>query len=87
MDNNSTKQETRHQAYARSTFDESNSRSFTDEEFHDMLAAGARIEQLYGHYFDTVIVNDDLIAAFETLLRAIRRLDQDAFWVPASWVQ
>ncbi|XP_023328596.1 MAGUK p55 subfamily member 7 isoform X2 [Eurytemora carolleeae] len=79
--------ETRHQAYARSTFDESNSRSFTDEEFRDMITAGARIEYLYGHFADTVIVNDDLIGAFETLIRSIRRLDQDAFWVPASWVQ
>jgi len=79
--------ETRHQAYARSTFDESNSRSFTDEEFRDMLAAGARIEAVYGHLFDSIVVNDDLVSAFETLLRTIRRLDQDAFWVPASWVQ
>ena len=62
-------------------------RSFTDEEFRDMVTAGARIEHLYGHYCDTVIVNDDLIAAFETLIRTIRRIDQDAFWVPVSWVQ
>jgi len=79
--------ETRGQAYARSTFDEANSRSFTDEEFRDMITSGARIEYLYGHYFDTTIVNDDLLSSFETLIRTIRRLDQDAFWVPASWVQ
>lgn len=79
--------ETRHQAYARSTFDETNSRSFTDDELRDMIQAGKRIDFLYGHWFDLEIVNDDLSAAFETLLRAIRRLDQDAQWVPASWVQ
>jgi len=79
--------ETRHQAYARSTFDETSSRSFTDEEFKEMLIAGQRIEFLYGHWFDLEIVNDDLLGAFESLVRAIRRLDQDAQWVPASWVQ
>merc|ERR1719270_1475280 len=79
--------ETRHQAYARSTFDETNSRSFTDDEFRDMIQAGKKIEFLYGHWFDLEVTNDDLNGAFETLVRAIRRLDQDAQWVPASWVQ
>merc|ERR1719412_1857185 len=79
--------ETRHQAFARSTFDETSSRSFTDEEFHAMLRAGERIEKLYGHWFDLTVVNEDLNIAFEQLVRAIRRLDQDAHWVPASWVQ
>jgi len=64
-----------------------NSRSFTDDEFRDMIQAGKRIEFLYGHWFDLEVTNDDLNAAFETLVRAIRRLDQDAQWVPASWVQ
>lgn len=79
--------ETRHQAYARSTFDETNSRSFTDDEFRDMIYAAQRIEFAYGHWFDTVIVNDDLSSALEQLIRAIRHLEQDAQWVPASWVQ
>ena len=110
--------ETRHQAFARSTFDETSSRSFTvrkgknvylfpislylvikieyfcnkhicfqDEEFHAMLKSGERIENLYEHWFDLCIINEDLNLAFEQLVRAVRRLDQDAHWVPASWVQ
>ena len=79
--------ETRHRAYARSTFDESNSRSFTDDEFREMISAGNRIEFLYGHWFDLELVNDDLGGCLESLVRAVRRLDQDAQWVPASWVQ
>jgi len=79
--------ETRHQAYARSTFDETNSRSFTDDEFREMIQAGNRIEYLYGHWFDLELVNDDLGGCLESLVRTIRRLDQDAQWVPASWVQ
>ena len=52
-----------------------------------MLKAGERIERLYGHWFDLTIINEDLNIAFEQLVRAVRRLDQDAHWVPASWVQ
>ena len=44
-------------------------------------------EFLYGHWFDLELVNDDLAGCFESLVRAVRRLDQDAQWVPASWVQ
>ena len=79
--------ETRHNAYARSTFDECSSRSFTDDEFREMLEAGNKIETLYGHWFDLELVNDDLGACLESLVKTIRRLDQDAQWVPASWVQ
>ena len=70
-----------------STFDETNSRSFTDDEFREMISAGNRIEFLYGHWFDLELVNDDLGGCLESLVRAVRRLDQDAQWVPASWVQ
>lgn len=52
-----------------------------------MLKAGDRIEFHYGHWIDQTIVNEDLATAFEQLMRAVRRLDQDAQWVPASWVQ
>ena len=52
-----------------------------------MIKAGEKIERLYGHWFDMVIENEDLNIAFEQLVKAVRRLDQDAQWVPASWVQ
>ncbi|CAB4065525.1 MAGUK p55 subfamily member 4,MAGUK p55 subfamily member 7 [Lepeophtheirus salmonis] len=79
--------ETRHQAYARSTFDETSSRAFTDEEFVTMIRLGQKVESHYGHWIDLTIVNEDLNEAFEQLVKAIRRLDQDAHWVPVSWVQ
>ena len=52
-----------------------------------MMKAGDRIEYHYGHWFDLTIGNEDLSEAFEQLVKAVRRLDQDASWVPASWVQ
>ncbi|CAL7933504.1 unnamed protein product [Xylocopa violacea] len=79
--------ETRSDARARSTFDESNSRGFTDEEFNEILHSAARIEFLYSHLFDEVIVNADLPMAFEQLVNAVHRVESEPLWVPASWVQ
>ncbi|XP_043461271.1 MAGUK p55 subfamily member 7 isoform X1 [Leptopilina heterotoma] len=79
--------ETRNEARARSTFDENNSRGFTDVEFNEILHSAARIEFLYSHLFDEVIVNADLSMAFEQLVNAIQRVETDPLWVPASWVQ
>ncbi|XP_012246798.1 MAGUK p55 subfamily member 7 isoform X3 [Bombus impatiens] len=79
--------ETRNDVRARSTFDENNSRGFTDEEFHEILYNAARIEFLYNHLFDEVIVNADLSMAFEQLVNAVHRVESEPLWVPASWVQ
>ncbi|XP_048515606.1 MAGUK p55 subfamily member 7 isoform X2 [Athalia rosae] len=79
--------ETRNEARARSTFDETNSRGFTDEEFHEMIHSADRIEFLYSHLFDETIVNADLSMAFEQLVGAISRVETEPLWVPASWVQ
>ncbi|XP_052121908.1 MAGUK p55 subfamily member 7 isoform X5 [Frankliniella occidentalis] len=79
--------ETRAVAYARSTFDENNSRGFTDDEFKEILQSAERIEFLYSHLFDEIIVNADLSAAFEQLVRAVNRVENEPLWVPASWVQ
>nr|CAD7403264.1 unnamed protein product [Timema cristinae] len=82
-----TLKETRNAAYARSTFDENNSRGFTDDEFNEMIHSSKRIEFLYSHLFDEVIVNADLSSAFEQLVRAVNRVETESLWVPASWVQ
>lgn len=79
--------ETRNSAFARSTFDENNSRGFTDDEFHDIIKSSKRIEFLYSHFFDETIVNADLSTAFEQLVCAVSRVETEPLWVPASWVQ
>lgn len=58
-----------------------------DEEFHEILYNAARIEFLYNHLFDEVIVNADLSMAFEQLVNAVHRVESEPLWVPASWVQ
>ncbi|XP_062130830.1 MAGUK p55 subfamily member 7 isoform X3 [Drosophila sulfurigaster albostrigata] len=78
---------TRTEARAKSTFDEANARSFTDEEFEDMLKSADRIDFLYGHFFDVEIVNGELVNAFEQLVQNVQRLENEPLWAPSIWVQ
>lgn len=79
--------QTREAARAKSTFDETNSRGFTDEEFQDMLKSADRINFLYGHFFDEEIENGDLIEALEKLVLSAIRSETEPLWAPSSWVQ
>lgn len=78
---------TRTEARAKSTFDEPNARSFTDEEFEDIRKSADRIDFLYGYYFDVEIVNGELVNAFEQLVQNVQRLENKPLWVPSMWVQ
>ncbi|KAH8237439.1 hypothetical protein KR038_012087 [Drosophila bunnanda] len=78
---------TRTEARAKSTFDEANARSFTDEEFDDMVKSAERIDFLYGHFFDVEIVNGELVNAFEQLVQNVERLETEPLWAPSMWVQ
>lgn len=60
---------------------------FQDDEFHEIMRSSRRIEFLYGHWFDETIVNADLSAAFEKLMQVIHKIENEALWVPATWVQ
>ncbi|XP_037713611.1 MAGUK p55 subfamily member 7 isoform X2 [Drosophila subpulchrella] len=78
---------TRTEARAKSTFDEANARSFTDEEFVDMVKSAERIDYLYGHFFDVELVNGELVNAFEQLVQNVQRLETEPIWAPSMWVQ
>ncbi|KAG5674330.1 hypothetical protein PVAND_004306 [Polypedilum vanderplanki] len=78
---------TRATTKAISSFDETSSRGFTDDEFHEMLKSAERIEFLYGHFFDETIINEDLDIALEELQEAVSRSENESLWAPASWVQ
>ncbi|XP_035782248.1 MAGUK p55 subfamily member 7-like isoform X4 [Anopheles albimanus] len=78
---------TRTKARARSTFDETNSRGFTDEEFNDMIKSDERINFLYGHFCDDQIENGDLTEAFEKLVTLANKCESEPLWAPAAWVQ
>ncbi|XP_062954626.1 protein PALS2 isoform X3 [Cynocephalus volans] len=58
----------------------------TDSDLKKTVDESARIQRAYNHYFDLIIVNDNLDKAFETLQTAIEKLRMEPQWVPISWV-
>ena len=52
-----------------------------------MISTAQRMEAQYGHYFDQIIVNDELQKAVNELCLVAHRLETEPQWVPASWVR
>lgn len=52
-----------------------------------MEKSAKRIDVLYGHFFDDEIVNGDLAAALEQLVKIVNKAETEPTWVPVSWVQ
>ena len=52
-----------------------------------MLSIGARIEEKYGHLFDAIIINDNIVEASKELLAIIDQLETRPQWVPITWAQ
>ncbi|XP_053385588.1 MAGUK p55 subfamily member 7-like isoform X2 [Mercenaria mercenaria] len=78
---------TRRQTRAMKTLEGGTTRLLTDEDFTDMLSIGARIEIKYAHFFDAILINDDIIKASKQLLAVINELQSKPQWVPLSWVR
>ena len=45
-----------------------------------------RIEELYSHHFDAVIVNENIDIAYEELMATIRLFSTGKRWIPTNWV-
>lgn len=45
-----------------------------------------RIENLYSHFFDASIVNENIDIAYEELLATIRLFSYGKRWVPSNWI-
>lgn len=58
----------------------------TDSDLKKTVDESARIQRAYNHYFDLIIINDNLDKAFEKLQTAIEKLRMEPQWVPISWV-
>ncbi|XP_071943645.1 MAGUK p55 subfamily member 7-like isoform X2 [Antedon mediterranea] len=69
------------------TMEKKQTKSFTDEEFMDMIESGTRMEANYGHYFDCTIVNEDLTTAYNELIATAMRIEREPQWVPSSWMR
>ncbi|KAM4705974.1 MAGUK p55 subfamily member 7 [Rhinophrynus dorsalis] len=62
------------------------SKSFTEEDFEEMIRCAQEMETHHGHFFDKVIVNDDLTTACNELKTTVDALETEACWVPVSWL-
>ena len=51
-----------------------------------MLQAADRIESVFGRYFDSVLINDDLQETVEELCHIADRLELEPSWVPSDWM-
>lgn len=58
---------------------------FQEEDLTDMLSIGGRIEEKYGHLFDAVVINDNVVEAAKELLAIIDQLESRPQWVPITW--
>ncbi|XP_067285668.1 MAGUK p55 subfamily member 7 isoform X2 [Pseudorasbora parva] len=65
--------------------DKNSSKTFSEEDFQEMITASQMMENQYGHLFEKVIVNDDLTVAFNELKQALRKVETESQWVPISW--
>lgn len=44
------------------------------------------LKQAYGHYFDLIIVNNDIDETIGALETAIEKVQTTPQWIPVSWV-
>ncbi|XP_076580105.1 MAGUK p55 subfamily member 4-like isoform X3 [Chaetodon auriga] len=62
-------------------------RPFKDEDFQEMEDAARKMESHFCHFFDHVIVNNELQDSCVQLLTAVRKAQDEPQWVPASWIR
>ncbi|CAF1221675.1 unnamed protein product [Adineta ricciae] len=57
-----------------------------DESLERLVKESELLQQAYGHYFDLIIVNNDIEETIRALQYAIERVSHQSQWVPVSWV-
>ncbi|XP_041099921.1 MAGUK p55 subfamily member 7-like isoform X1 [Polyodon spathula] len=66
--------------------DRGSAKSFTEEDFQEMISVAQMMENQHGHLFEKVIVNDDLVTAFNEMKTVLKKLELETHWVPVSWM-
>ncbi|CAF1255494.1 unnamed protein product, partial [Didymodactylos carnosus] len=57
-----------------------------DDSLERLVKESELLHQAYGHYFDLIILNNDIEETIRTLQDSIERINQQPQWVPVSWV-
>ncbi|XP_064621850.1 protein PALS1-like isoform X2 [Lineus longissimus] len=58
-----------------------------DDALKEVIDKSREMEENFGHYFDTIIINYDMDRTFDELLHKINSLEIEPQWVPAQWMQ
>ena len=60
--------------------------SLNDEQLIKVIIESAKLEYLYGPYFDVIIVMEDFESALKQLIQVIHSVQNHPHWAPASWL-
>ncbi|KAM4604681.1 MAGUK p55 subfamily member 7-like [Polymixia lowei] len=62
-------------------------RTFSEEDFEDMIDLAESMESQYGHLFDKAVVNGDIATAFRELKADLEKIEgAETQWIPAEWI-
>ena len=57
-----------------------------DEDLKEIIEKAREMEEQFDHYFDLIIINQDVESAYQRLLHEINMLEREPQWVPAVWL-
>ncbi|KAL9959237.1 hypothetical protein ACROYT_G036334 [Oculina patagonica] len=78
--------ETLMEIHKRATSEGTITKKQTDEDLQRTVEESEKLYNTYAHYFDKVIVNENLDDALKELKHSIEALSTEPQWVPVSWV-
>ena len=65
---------------------EQSSEPFNDQDLKDIIERAREMEEMFGHFFDMVVIYSDPERAYQELLREINLIEREPQWIPAAWV-
>ncbi|XP_040568313.1 protein PALS1 [Lepeophtheirus salmonis] len=57
----------------------------SDEDLKETIERAREMEDVYGHFFDMIIIYSDPVKAYQQLLNEINLLEREPQWVPLDW--
>lgn len=61
--------------------------TFKDDDLKEIIEKAREMEEVYGHYFDMVIVNGEEERTYSQLVAEVNRLEREPQWVPGTWLR
>ncbi|XP_058476813.1 MAGUK p55 subfamily member 3-like isoform X2 [Solea solea] len=63
------------------------STGLTDDDLQEMRQSAERVDEIYGHWVDYVLVKEDPVSALAQLQLILERVQTEPQWMPVSWVR